>query len=165
MTESSEKHESSVEANSPQSLAHPFGFKNYRKGTRPWFPFLPMIDFCAIACLLLLLSREFIFSPGISIDLPQAKPTNISGLNAMGVLTVLSGNGSDKILFNGYMRNLHDPGLLHALQKFDQRFEPSPTYLLVKMDNKTTNQTLQDLAHIARSAGIERLHIAVEVKK
>ena len=164
MTESIELNESASETFSPQSLSHPFGFQNYRKGTRPWFPFLPMIDFCAMACLLVLLSREFIFSPGISIELPQAEPANITGLNAMGVLTVLSGNGSDKILFNGYMRNLHDPGLLNALKEFDQRYEPSPTYLLVKMDKKTTNQTLQDLAQIARSAGIERLHIAAEAE-
>jgi len=165
MKESSEQNEVKPDVTSPQSLTHPFGFKNFRKGTRPWFPFLSMIDFCALACLLLLLSREFIFSPGISLDLPQAKPAHITGLNAMGVLTVLSGNGSDKILFNGYMRHLHDPGLLNALKEFDQRSEPSPTYLLVKMDRKTTNQTLQDLATIARTAGIERLHLAAEVEK
>lgn len=145
-----------------EGLAKPFGLRDFRKSTSVWFPFLSMVDFCAIGALFLFLSSSFIFSPGLSIDLPEAGTDDQSGLTTMGVLTILSGSGSEKILFGGHMHSLQDPGLLQSLQDFDKRFFPEPSYLLVKMGKQTPNQTLHDLAAIARAAGIDRLHIASE---
>jgi biopolymer transport protein ExbD len=163
MTQNSKSPEAPLVAEEIHSLTRPLGLGNYRKVTKPWFPFLPMVDFCGMACLFFLLSTQIIFTPGVSIDLPKVEQHTQSGLNSMGVLTILTGTGTDKILFDGYMWNLHDPNLFKALQEFDQRYAPQDTYLLVKMDSKTPGQTLHDLSSIARSAGIERLHIAAEL--
>ena len=148
-----------------QGLAKPFGLRDFRKSSKVWFPFLPMVDFCGIGALFLFISSSFIFSPGLSIDLPEVGAGDQTGLTTMGVLTILSGSGSEKILFGGHMHSLQDPGLLQSLQDFDRRFSPEPSYLLVKMGKQTPNQTLHDLAAIARKAGIDRLHVASETKK
>jgi biopolymer transport protein ExbD len=145
------------------ALTQPLGLRKYRKLSKAWFPFMPMVDFCAMGCLLFLLSSQIIFTPGVSIDLPKIDHHTHSAINSMGVLTILTGSGTDKILFDGYMWNLHDPNLFKALQEFDQRYAPQETNLLVKMDRMTPGQTLHDLSSIARSAGIDRLHIASEL--
>jgi biopolymer transport protein ExbD len=144
------------------NLSNPLGLRKFRKNVKPWFPFLPMVDFCAMTCLLILLSNQIIFTPGVSIDLPKSEDQNQTSLTSMGVLTIITGTGTDKILFDGYMWNLTDPNFLEALKEFDQKNFPRETYLLVKMDRKTPGQTIHDLSSLARIAGIERLHIATE---
>jgi biopolymer transport protein ExbD len=141
-------------------ICRPIGLREYRKVSKVWFPFLPMVDYLAIATLFLLLANQFIFTPGISVSLPYSDAADQSGLTSMGVLTILSIGGSEKVLFGGHMHSLQDPALLKSLQDFDRRFAPAPSYLLVKMGKQTPNQTLHDLSAIAREAGVDLLHIA-----
>ena len=165
MNPNSETPKEQISASEVSALTNPLGLRKFRKASKAWLPFMPMVDFCAMGCLLFLLSSQIIFTPGVTIDLLNIDRHTQSGLNSMGVLTILTGSGTDKILFDGYMWNLHDPNLFKALQEFDQRYAPQETHLLVKMDSKTPGQTFHDLSSIARSAGIEKLHIAGELQE
>ena len=85
----------------PETLTEPLGLNRYRKSSKPAFPLLAIVDFCGIGCLFFVFSSSFIFSPGLSMDLPRSHESVTEGLPAMGVLTVLSGGGVDKLLFEG----------------------------------------------------------------
>ena len=149
-------------AGHPNPLAEPFGLQRLRKASRPSFPFLALLDFCAIGSLLLLLSSRFIFSPGLSLDLPQGRGVVAQGVPAMNVLTVLSGEGADRLLFNGRVYGLEDPRFAQVLEEFATKYETVTSVLLVKLDQETGMQTFFQICEVARAAGVGRLHVASE---
>ncbi|SVD11306.1 uncharacterized protein METZ01_LOCUS364160, partial [marine metagenome] len=83
------------------TLTEPLGLQRFRKSPRSLFPFLALVDFCAIGTLFLMFSTRFIFTPGLNLKLPLGEGIVTEGVSAMGVLTVLSGEGVDKLLFEG----------------------------------------------------------------
>ncbi len=145
-------------------LTEPLGLQRLRKSPRPSFPFVGFLDFCAIGCLFLLLSSRFILTPGLSLDLPQGGEAVTQGILAMNVLTVLSGEGEDRILFDGRVYALEDPRFAEALSKFADKYGSIGSVLLVKLDRETGMQAFFEICELARGAGIGRVHIASEAR-
>jgi len=143
-----------------ETLTQPLGLNRYRKSSNPAFPFLAIVDFCGIGCLFLFFSSSFIFSPGLSVDLPRSQESVTEGLPAMGVLTVLSSGGVDKLLFEGQIFALEDVRFTHELALFANKHGSATSTLLVKLDQATSMLTFFHICGIARKAGIGRVHIA-----
>ena len=144
----------------PETLTEPLGLNRYRKSSKPAFPLLAIVDFCGIGCLFFVFSSSFIFSPGLSMDLPRSHESVTAGLPAMGVLTVLSGGGVDKVLFEGRIFALEDVRFTYELELFAKKHGSATSTLLVKLDQATSMRTFFHICGIARSAGIGRVHIA-----
>ena len=147
------------------TLTEPLGLQRFRKSPRPLFPFLALVDFCAIGTLFLMFSTRFIFTPGLNLELPLGEGIVTEGVSAMGVLTVLSGEGVDKLLFEGRIySSLDDPAFAEGLEEFAHKHSSLSSMLLVKLDRSTSMQTFFQICRIARKSGIDRIHIASEVK-
>jgi len=144
----------------PETLTEPLGLNRYRKSSKPAFPLLAIVDFCGIGCLFFVFSSSFIFSPGLSMDLPRSHESVTAGLPAMGVLTVLSGGGGDKVLFEGRIFALEDVRFTYELELFAKKHGSATSTLLVKLDQATSMRTFFHICGIARKAGIGRVHIA-----
>lgn len=144
----------------PETLTEPLGLNRYRKSSKPAFPLLAIVDFCGIGCLFFVFSSSFIFSPGLSMDLPRSHESVTEGLPAMGVLTVLSGGGVDKVLFEGRIFALEDVRFTYELEIFAKKHGSATSTLLVKLDQATSMRTFFHICGIARKAGIGRVHIA-----
>ncbi len=143
----------------PETLTEPLGLNRYRKSSKPAFPLLAIVDFCGIGCLFFVFSSSFIFSPGLSMDLPRSHESVTAGLPA-GVLTVLSGGGVDKVLFDGRIFALEDVRFTYELELFAKKHGSATSTLLVKLDQATSMRTFFHICGIARKAGIGRVHIA-----
>ena len=144
----------------PETLTKPLGLNRYQKSSKPAFPLLAIVDFCGIGCLFFVFSSSFIFSPGLPMDLPGGHESVTKGLPAMGVLTVLSGGGADKVLFEGRIFALEDVRFTYELETFAQKHRSATSTLLVKLDQGTSMRTFFHICGIARKAGIGRVHIA-----
>jgi biopolymer transport protein ExbD len=144
----------------PETLTKPLGLNRYQKSSKPAFPLLAIVDFCAIGCLFFVFSSSFIFSPGLPMDLPGGHESVTKGLPSMGVLTVLSGGGADKVLFEGRIFALEDVRFTYELETFAQKHGSATSTLLVKLDQVTSMRTFFHICGIARKAGIGRVHIA-----
>tara|TARA_B100001123_G_C15137043_1_gene957867 strand:+ start:614 stop:1102 length:489 start_codon:yes stop_codon:yes gene_type:complete len=142
------------------SLTIPLGLASLRKSPRPLFPFLAFLDFCAIGCIFVFLSTNFVFSPGISLDLPASQEMVTDALPAMAVLTVLSAGGTERLLFRGRIFSLEDARFEQELEKFAGQHASGRSILLVKLDRYTGTQTLFRICGLARKAGVGRLHLA-----
>ena len=94
------------------------------------------------------------------MDLPRSHESVTEGLPAMGVLTVLSGGGVDKVLFEGRIFALEDVRFTYELEIFAKKHGSATSTLLVKLDQATSMRTFFHICGIARKAGIGRVHIA-----
>ena len=145
-----------------ESLSQPLGLHRLRKSLRPTFPFIGLLDFCGIGCLFLLLSTRFIFSPGLSLNLPRGGEGVAESVLAMNVLTVLTGDSGDRVLLNGRLYSLEDPRFKEVLEEFSESNGTVTSLLLVKLDRETSMQAFFRICELARDAGVGRVHIASE---
>lgn len=103
-----------------------------------------------------LLGSRFIFSPGITIDLPQA--SNIHFESTIGVLN-LQQNGS--IIFNDKILSLEN--LEQELRFFlEQKKNISQACLLIRVDRFALVESFIKISDAAKKAGFQKIQIACE---
>ncbi len=148
-------------APSPGSLSSPLDLR--RRLARPdvRFDLVPFVDCCILALLFGLLNAEFIFSPGLAMDLPESREAAVSGSSATAVLTVRR----NMMLFDGakYTIEALEPALNAFLgSNRAGRIPADETVLLLKMERDVTAQQFLDICEIARAAGFARIQVASE---
>jgi biopolymer transport protein ExbD len=118
------------------------------------------LDFWAFANVgliiffLYLLGSRFIFSPGITVDLPQ-----ITGpLTAVPTTGILSLSNDHLFFFDGHIlsrENLND-----ALREFLAHHPQRPAILLIRPDKSLSSELLCQVCAIAKRSGFEQIQIA-----
>ncbi len=120
--------------------------------------FVPFLDLCIVALLFGMLKSEFVFSPGLSIDLPTSQSALVEGVSSSAVLTLRR----NMVLFDGNRYSLQnlEGGLVAYLQRQSSRFPKREHVLLVKLDKNVEMQGFLSVCEIARSAGFANVQIA-----
>jgi biopolymer transport protein ExbD len=117
---------------------------------------LPLLDVLFIALFFSILGSNFVLSPGLTINLPQAEGSRMAGLSASVVLTV----HSDSMLFF-QERILNMDTLKPALTEHVER--RGETNLVILFDREVSVQTLVSVTELAREAGVARVQVATEL--
>jgi biopolymer transport protein ExbD len=112
------------------------------------------INTLAITFILFFFNSRFIFSPGITIDLPHiAEP--LTAVPTMGVLSI----SNDRLFFfDGHILSLEN--LRDMLDKFLDRHTQRPAILLIRPDKNISVGTLCQVCAIAKSSGFHQVQIA-----
>jgi len=115
---------------------------------------VPFLDVFAIALLMLLISNQLFFSPGLSIDLP----TSLSGQTEMARIdSVATFSGNRVVLRSGVY---HLDNLFDGLQEERLRIGHDHPVLLLKAPRETSLDSLNRIAALARKAGFRTIHLA-----
>ncbi|MDR0445055.1 MAG: biopolymer transporter ExbD [Puniceicoccales bacterium] len=116
--------------------------------------FWVFINALAIIFILCFFNSRFIFSPGITIDLPQiAEP-----LTAVPTTGVLSLSNDRLFFFDGHILSLEN--LKDTLENFLDRHTQRPAILLIRPDKNISMGILCQVCAIAKSSGFQQVQIA-----
>lgn len=116
------------------------------------------MDLCVLVLFFAFLSSRFIFSPGVTVDLPRSEQSPLSGVPAVSVLTV---QAPDMLLFEGRVYTLS--GLRPALIAFRKEIEEG--ILLVKVNRGTDIQTFLTVCDFAKEAEFNGVQIAAQQER
>ena len=145
------------------SLSSPLDLR--RRLARPDTRFdpVPFLDFCVLALLFGMLNAEFVFAPGLAVDLPESRGASVTGTPATAVLTVRR----NMILFDGAKHTIDSlqPALVAYLasERAPERIE-SEGVLLLKMERDVMAEQFVEICEIAREAGFSQIQVASEPK-
>lgn len=135
----------------------PFDLKRHLKRPDLTIEAIPLVDFCVLALLFSFLGSQFIFSPGLSIDLPRSGAPSLNGVATSAVLSV---NAPNMLFFEGEFHSLST--LQPALKAFVSSQRAPKPILLLKMNRQVAMQTLVTIAEFARTAGFRAVQIAAQ---
>ena len=138
-------------------LASPFTLKKHLKSPDLRMDPLPFIDLCVIALFFFLLGSRFIFSPGMTLDLPRSEANPLTGIPTVAVLSI---QGSDMLLFEERVYNLKT--IKPVLTQFIESNKNPKPVLLVKMDRNVNIQTFLTVCDFARGAGFNGVQVAAQ---
>lgn len=138
-----------------RSFPSPFALKKYLKSPDLKLDPLPLVDLCLIALFFVLLGSRFIFSPGVTLDLPRSETNPLTGVPTVAVLSI---QGSEMLLFEERVYKLD--GLKSVLTQFVEHNKNPKPVLLVKMNRDVKVQTFLTVCDFAREAGFEAVQIA-----
>lgn len=136
-------------------ITRPLELEAHLRSPSHRFNVVPLLDILFIVLFFSLLSSKFVFSPGLTIDLPRGDEDALAGLPASAVLTVRS---DEMLLFQEQILGLDT--LEAALRDHVER--RGETNLLINFDRKVSVQTLFSVSELARAAGVGRVQLAFE---
>lgn len=138
-------------------LARPFALAEHLSAPRFRVDTIAFADLGFICLLALFLSQAFLFSPGITVDLPTlASPTEAAGVHADAVATVWN---NEIVTENGsYPVGRMDTAFRDLRENIGSRDRT----LLLLANRSTSLETLTAIYASARSAGFEQVQIAAK---
>lgn len=133
-------------------------FQSFKSLKKP-VPFPPFSGILAVLLFLYgldLLGSRFVFSPGITLELPRVSKPDLQ--QTSGVLNL---NASGTIVFNGNLFKIDQ--LLGEVESFlKTKKNPEALVLLVLADHWTSLGTLTDVINILKKADIQQIQVACE---
>ncbi len=138
-------------------ITGPLKLTRYLREPERRFDFVPFIDLCVIGLFFALHSSQFLFAPGVTIELPRADAGFLAGAPTAAVMTVRENN---MIIFEGQI--FHGEILRSKLQEYVKTKQLPGSILLVKADKGVDVQLLLLIFEEARKAGFSHVQVAAE---
>lgn len=130
-----------------------FNFKRYLSPLRGAQWGLSFMNFLVIGFGFYILSSQFLFAPGLNVNLPCAKEEALSGAFSASILTVVSDN---MLLFEGC---IYDRKGIKKVLKSSQK---ASSVLVIKCDQEVSMQIFFEVCQVAKKAGYTSIHIAAQ---
>lgn len=141
-------------------LLYPFYLRGMLRGRLRIVNWIPIIDLCLVACLFGFLRADFIYSPGIAMELPKNLSYSQKGV-ATGEVITISGVGEEFML-------IFDHHLFQGLSEWKNYLSSSYTVeeseraLLIKANKDTDIELILSLSSIAEQFGFKTILIATD---
>lgn len=139
------------------SLTDPLDLKSKLKKPEIQLGVVPIADLLCILLFLSLFSSQFIFAPGVTVDLPQSNEVKLTSIPTVDVLTI---KRNDLLIFQGRT---------YSPDNFSFNFESAPpknpygtSPILLKVGKNVSMQAFLQISEKARQAGFTQIQIAAE---
>lgn len=141
----------------PHSVTQPLNLRQFlQTAPRPGFDFVAALDLLVITLIFALNGSNFIFAPGIEVELARTGYPELGGPVASVVLTV---GRNESLFFQGQKIAASD--LSTKLEEYVDGHRGS-MILLLKLDHTLQLEELFSLMDTARAAGFDRVQLAAE---
>ena len=137
-------------------ITKPLDLKRHLARPDKGFDLVPFLDLCLLGLFFALNSSQFIFAPGVSINLPQSGADTITGLPTTTVLTA----HPRYIIFDGRLYRMDTIG--PALDSYIDEAMSADAVLLIKSDREVTLEQFLLVYERAIEAGFAVVQLATE---
>lgn len=144
-----------------ESFLFPFNFRKHLHEPTYRLNTIPLIDVALIAIFFLFFNSNFLFPPGISVELPQVQTSSLKGVPYAAVMTIPQNN---MILVKGGIYTLDTASVAFDTIAKDIN-ALNEAALLLKFDKNVDVQTLLTLCEQAQERGFEKIQIAAEQER
>ena len=148
-----------MKSSKDHQLLYPFHLRGMLRGRLRIVNWIPLIDLCMVACLFAFLKAEFIFSPGMALELPKNMSYSQQGIATSEVVTI-SGTGDEFIL-------IFDHHLFQGISEWENYLKNDYEFssnqnpaLMIKANSNTNMELVMSISSIAERNGFETVLIA-----
>ena len=144
---------------SEHQLLYPFYLRGMLRGRLRIVNWIPLIDLCLVACLFAFLRTDFIFSPGMTLDLPQNMTYSQQGVATSEVITISGSNSDFMLIFDHQLFQGISEWQNYLMNKYAKKDQEIGT-LMIKANNDANIELIMAISSIAEKAGFKKILIA-----